>query len=590
MTASLSRPPTSPAFLTSSMCAGVLLSLGCAASTSPSPAKDPAPASDPTVAAAPVCPSEGTWEVVSTDTSFHKLWRDDGGTVWGLGTHNGARGLYRLEGETWSVALDMSDRSMQREMDPTILFGSGDRLVMATRSVASNVYERVVPPEIPKVAEDRCDHGLWLRDDDRWRPAGVMSIPATGPNARVASFAIMYPFNPRGGPDSAPPVADETALATHLYEMETILEARNEETRLQREEEAMYAEESGEEEPYVDPMERFAIGDGEERDPMEELLDLPPFEAVGGGMFEQRQGTWRGQWSDTFEAALFAAQPGDMVGPSREGDRVVVARVEHTENRRLRPGTCADLWWYDGWQAPSGVTYIGGSVAGKDTYPLGHVARIEGDEIRFMPDSCGITPLGSPGDSFRWYGSGRLCAPIFDVWGATESDIFAVGDSGHMIHYDGSGWTPLKTKGWTVPTNDLNAVWGVTGGGGVFAVGSEGSIVQGRHKGDLALVPTPTEARLLEVWGRSASDVFAVGEGGTILHFDGDAWTQEPSGTDLELNAVVGLDGCDALAASERGVLLRRRSGSNGEATTTATMVAPDRAKSVESTADARTR
>ena len=73
---------------------------------------------------------------------------------------------------------------------------------------------------------------------------------------------------------------------------------------------------------------------------------------------------------------------------------------------------------------------------------------------------------------------------------------------------------------------------------------------------------TPTEARLLEVWGRSATDVFAVGERGTILHFDGNAWTQEASGTDLELNAVVGVDACDTLAASRRGVLLRRRSGS----------------------------
>lgn len=558
MTAPLSPPTRPSAFLTSALCAGVLLSLGCAASTSPSPEKDPAPTSKPTVAAAPACPSEGTWEVVSTDTSFHKLWRDDEGTVWGLGTLNGARGLYRLEGETWTVALDMSDRSMQREMDPTILFGSGDRVVMATRSVASSAYQRVVPPEIPEIAEDRCDHGVWLREDDRWRPAGVMSIPATGSEARVASFVIMYPFKPRGGPGSAPPVADETSLATHLAEMKTILEAHNEEARLQREEEAMYAEEYGEEEPYVDPMERFAIHDGEARDPMRELLDLPPFEAVGGGMFEQRAGTWRGQWSDTFESALFAAKPGDMVGPSREGDRVIVARVEETDSRTLRPGTCGDLWWYDGWQAPSGAAYIGASVAGKDTYPLGRVARIEGDEIRFMPDSCGITPLGSPENP---YGSGRLCALIFDVWGATESDIFAVGNAGHIIHYDGAQWTPLKATGWDPPTRDLNAIWGVPGSG-VFAVGSEGSIVQGQHKGDLAVASTPTEARLLEVWGRSATDVFAVGEAGTILHYDGDAWSQEPSGTDLDLNAIVGLDECDALAASRRGVLLRRRSGS----------------------------
>ena len=549
MTHVASPSRTISAILSSSLCAGVVLSLGCAASTSTSTANEPAPSAEPPVAAAPACPSEGTWEVVSTDTSFHKLWRDDEGVVWALGTRGETRGLHRLDGETWSTSLDMSDSNGLGRMNPTILFGSGTQMVMAMRSVSGGSSQPVTPPEIPDVAEDRCGHGVWLRDDNGWRPAAITSTPATGPDARVATYLVMYPFSSSGRPGSTPPVKDEAALAPHIDAMRQLVDAHNEEMRLQREEDALYADDDEGHNAGFDP---YRWGG---RDPMEEMRDLPTVKAVGGGMFEARMGAAVG--SDNFESAIFAAQPGDMVGPSLEGNRLVIARVEETGSRKIGPDSCGEVWWHGGWQSPDGVAYIGGSISGGSTYPLGRVARIEGDEIRFMPNSCGITRLGNPE---RTYGSGQLCALIFDVWGATEDDIFAVGNAGHIIPHDGVEWTPLKASGWETPTQDLNAIWGATGGG-VFAVGSAGSIVQGQHKGDLTLVPTPTQARLLEVWGRSASDVFAVGEGGTILHYDGDTWNLEPSGTELELNTVVGLDECDALAASRRGVLLRRRSG-----------------------------
>ncbi len=574
MTASLSRPPTSPAFLTSSMCAGVLLSLGCAASTSPSPAKDPAPASDPTVAAAPVCPSEGTWEVVSTDTSFHKLWRDDGGTVWGLGTHNGARGLYRLEGETWSVALDMSSPEVRPDMNPNVLLGAGERMVMAEPMVSWNVYERGVPAQIPAVPEDRCDLGMWTFDGQRWQPASALVLSAAGPDERIATLAAMHPFghpHARGAPK---PSLDETALATHLEAGAKIIAAHNAEVEIQREEEATRAEElaaMGEtEEDFYDPMERFAVDQGEVIDPLDELLDLPPFAALGRHSFNEDVGVWRGNWGEEFDAALFAAQPGDLIGPIRVGKRVIVARLEDNSTRRPRPapkrsrGACPILYWYGGWQAPSGVSYVAGSAAYPNQYPLGRIARVDGDEVRFMSGSCARTTLGSSSpDTRNW-----VCSPLYDVWGAAEDDLYAVGNVGHLVHFDGKTWSALDVEDWNPPsatTHDLNAIWGASDGG-LVAVGRKGSIVQGRRGGELARAQSPVETDLKEVWGRSSSDVFAVGEGGTILHFDGTSWIQEQSGTELELTTVWGAGECDVMASSPRGVLLRRRVGGATEA------------------------
>lgn len=62
------------------------------------------------------------------------------------------------------------------------------------------------------------------------------------------------------------------------------------------------------------------------------------------------------------------------------------------------------------------------------------------------------------------------------VVGRSSDDLFAAGDDGTVIHWDGTTWT---TK-FTSATIDLNALWlkpGTTGDDGVFAVGTGGQMV-----------------------------------------------------------------------------------------------------------------
>lgn len=51
----------------------------------------------------------------------------------------------------------------------------------------------------------------------------------------------------------------------------------------------------------------------------------------------------------------------------------------------------------------------------------------------------------------------------------------------------------------------------------------------------------PTDEELLGVWGRAADDVYAVGWNGTIVHWDGVAWTVEPTTATVALTAVHGI-------------------------------------------------
>ena len=65
-------------------------------------------------------------------------------------------------------------------------------------------------------------------------------------------------------------------------------------------------------------------------------------------------------------------------------------------------------------------------------------------------------------------------APLFDVWGTSENDLYAVGDQNHILHRTASGWSSEDVEG--VPTNiTIAAVFGLPDGR-VFAVGQFGWI------------------------------------------------------------------------------------------------------------------
>jgi hypothetical protein len=109
------------------------------------------------------------------------------------------------------------------------------------------------------------------------------------------------------------------------------------------------------------------------------------------------------------------------------------------------------------------------------------------------------------------------------VWGSSETDVFAVGDSGKVFHFNGTTWS-LMASNTVLP---LYGVWG-TSDSDVFAVGKNGTIIH--YNGNVGqlwslmtnLTPTKT---LNSVWGTSSSNVFAVGESGTVLHYSSSSTT-----------------------------------------------------------------
>jgi hypothetical protein len=162
-----------------------------------------------------------------------------------------------------------------------------------------------------------------------------------------------------------------------------------------------------------------------------------------------------------------------------DGNGPLVLHYDGKRWQRLATEATGDLWWIS-------VTPIDGSfyMAGSG----GLILEYDLTERRFIRHE-------TPGDP-----------TLFGIWGASENDLWAVGvdtqAGGVVWHFDGKTWSVVDLSGL-------------------------------RSQG----IPA-----LNKVWGRSASEVYAVGATGIVLFFDGVSWSEVDSGTSRFLFTVHGND------------------------------------------------
>jgi hypothetical protein len=199
---------------------------------------------------------------------------------------------------------------------------------------------------------------------------------------------------------------------------------------------------------------------------------------------------------------------------------------------------------------------------------------------------------------FRWNGvawsfvEGRF-GPMYGISGTAETDVWAVGESGRIIHYDGSGWTE-KTSGtsevlldvWATSTSDAWAVgqngvllrWNGTAWTrpypvstvvdfrAVQPIGANEALVLtdggelARWSGSELVSWAPGQAGFAwDFWAFAADDVWRVGDSGSIAHWDGASWTTYDGGTTATLSGVWGAPNGDVWVAASDNQVLRLR-------------------------------
>lgn len=119
------------------------------------------------------------------------------------------------------------------------------------------------------------------------------------------------------------------------------------------------------------------------------------------------------------------------------------------------------------------------------------------------------------------------------VHGASAHDVWAVGDSGLALHYDGTAWTTVDSA---VP-GALNAVWAAASND-VWMVGEAGTVL--RWNGlRLVKVASPTSSTLKSVWGLGPRDVW-LSTGSSTWWFDGTGYAEVKSSYSFGIDDVGG--------------------------------------------------
>jgi hypothetical protein len=191
------------------------------------------------------------------------------------------------------------------------------------------------------------------------------------------------------------------------------------------------------------------------------------------------------------------------------------------------------------------------------------VFGVEANDVWIVGNSGSVLRYDGTNFTASTMGTGNLN----DVWGNSSSNVYAVGNTG-AFRWDGSSWNPVALSGmqtlWDVDgaSNSNIAIAGMSGGrAAVFtyngtswtttvlpatatgnkvvaygmwvdrasnfavATGNAGAIWH-RVGGVWSAVASPVTTALQDVWGTSASNIYAVGVGGTVLRYDGTSWSR----------------------------------------------------------------
>ena len=167
----------------------------------------------------------------------------------------------------------------------------------------------------------------------------------------------------------------------------------------------------------------------------------------------------------------------------------------------------------------------------------------DGGTTTFLVGDGGLI-LRKTGSTYAPMDSGTF-APLKGIHGRSATDIWAVGGSGCtgsnenpirsvLLHFDGTSWTattPPLYAGWS-QLYTINDVW-TSPTGQAYAVSDlshapiKWNALASKWEFETVMLGPGqhTDYRLSSIFGFADNDIYAVGYYGTILHYDGNAWT-----------------------------------------------------------------
>lgn len=288
------------------------------------------------------------------------------------------------------------------------------------------------------------------------------------------------------------------------------------------------------------------------------------YQGIPGG--PSRYGLW-----GTSAANLYVLRHSGSIPKGGEDDSYMI-RYDGSAWNKVEIGTSKPLsgiWGYDA----SNVFAVGesGTVVRYDgtAWSASQQGSVELRDV-WGSSTTNVYAVGKAGTILRFNGSswststGPTGEDLQGIWGSSASNMFAVGSTGVILRYNGSAWSQMARP----VTETLEDIWG-SASNNVFAVGSPRRVGSTRYytivlwNGSIWSVmttpdvPVGKSGRLRSVWGSSGTDVFAVGDDGVVLHYNGSVWAVMTSGTSDAFYGVWGSSANNVYAVGLFGTILR---------------------------------
>ena len=229
------------------------------------------------------------------------------------------------------------------------------------------------------------------------------------------------------------------------------------------------------------------------------------------------------------------------------------------------------------------VTILGAALLGCAEGPFEYV--LEGEEGAFfsvhgtsasdvwVAGSADASGAGEPtllhydGDHWTRRDLSALGLTGTDLWwvhAIAPGDVWAGGENGTLIHWDGATFTRATTPGtrvvfgiWAASSDDIWAVGGENGGIAGFVWHYDGAAWT-----EVALPASHPGAAVFKVWGLGSDDVYFCGLMGTLMHWDGASLSMVTSPTTRSLFTVHAIDDEIAVVGGAGSATVLRGTGS----------------------------
>lgn len=175
---------------------------------------------------------------------------------------------------------------------------------------------------------------------------------------------------------------------------------------------------------------------------------------------------------------------------------------------------------------PPLVKHVSGTLA--NLYAIAQNPNLARDDLLI-----GGAPIVTKAVAASWDSNNTFNAQMTGMVGITGNiyallcgtgTFFAAGDMGAIVSRTSGGGAPGGANKWVTETSTVNttlrAMW-ATADNNIYAVGDGGTIIQynGNSWAKVPISPPPPAISLRAIWGSSATNIYIVGDSGYVLRY-----------------------------------------------------------------------